>query len=207
MKRLREKFMSKRIQLRLIGALAAMLLVSPSAMAGEDEDDDFYARNGGYAAFTGVNAIAAFSNLGSESVRRDDSFGFTGRLGYRFHPRLAVEAEFEWVDGWKTRDGGVTQIRIERVVTGTANVKGYMLTGRFQPYFVIGAGVTHMRKEKVQFNTRNSETEFSARGGLGFDFYLTDGAGVMVENSFVVPTGELDDYKYNSVKWGFFLRF
>jgi hypothetical protein len=59
----------------------------------------------------------------------------------------------------------------------------------------------------VQLGTRHSDTDFSLRGGLGIEYYLTDGAGLMAEGSFVAPMDEWDDNKDASFAWGFFLRF
>ena len=36
----------------------------------------------------------------------DAAFGVNGRIGYRLHPRIAVEGEFEWIDGF---DGYITE--------------------------------------------------------------------------------------------------
>lgn len=100
-----------------------------SATAARAQDD--FARNGLYL---GVNVVGGFytqlDNQGGIDV--DPAPGVNGHLGYRFHPNFAAEAEVEYIspadiDGTFVASGA----EVEYSVTAMANVKGYMLTGRF----------------------------------------------------------------------------
>jgi len=202
--------MSKRIQLRIVGLLALAIVAGmPTRSLAQDADDNVYSRNGFYANFGVVLGFATFSNLGSDEVKDPLSLGMNARLGYRFHPRIAAEAQFEWIDGWDVlRSGPDNDLRVERIVTGSANIKGFILTKRIQPYGVLGLGATHIReRDEATGNHRESQTDFSVRVGAGADWYVTDALGLNLEASFVAPIGDLQDYHYTSLGIGFFIRF
>lgn len=200
--------MSKRVHLRIVGLLA-LGIVAGMPTRSLAEEDSVYSRNGAYAHFGVVLGFATFSNLGLDEVLDPLSLGVNARLGYRFHPHIATEAQFEWIDGWDllhldTRN----PLRVERIVTGSANIKGFILTNRIQPYGVLGMGATHIREvDEDTGGHRISKTEFSVRVGAGADWYVTDALGLNLEASFVTPIGDMVDYHYTSLAIGFFLRF
>ena len=77
-------------------------------------------------------------------VRYDDSWGVNARVGYRALPFLALETEYEWLDGIGilTPIGRVAEYRPQ---TLTGNVKLIAPTWRVQPYLVAGGGVGFWR--------------------------------------------------------------
>ncbi|HWP67317.1 MAG TPA: outer membrane beta-barrel protein [Candidatus Limnocylindria bacterium] len=67
-----------------------------------------------------------------------DRLGVEGRGGYRFHEHLAVEAQVTYLhDNGDDLEAGSLDCE---TLSGTANLKIYMLTGRVQPYAVGGVG-------------------------------------------------------------------
>jgi opacity protein-like surface antigen len=200
--------MSKRVHLQIVGLLA-LGIVAGIPTRSLAQEDNIYSRNGAYAHFGVVLGFATFSNLGSNEVLDPLSMGVNARLGYRFHPHIAIEGQFEWIDGWDLVDlDTLNSLRVERIVTGSANIKGFILTNQIQPYGVLGMGATHIREvDEATGSHRISKTEFSVRVGAGADWYLTDALGLNLEASFVTPIGDMVDYHYTSLAIGFFLRF
>ena len=117
------------------GVFAFGLLLVTHGLAGADTD---YTRPGGYVGVGGVYAVDA----SAISVVTENSMGLTTRLGYRFTPNLAFEGQFEWIDGFDiVADPG------HRLETWslTGNVKGLLMTGRIQPFGILGMGVLRTR--------------------------------------------------------------
>ena len=199
--------MSKRVHLTIVGLLALGIVAGMPTRSLALEDDT-YSHNGAYAHFGVVLGFSTFSNLGFEEVLDPLSLGVNARLGYRFHPHIAAEAQFEWIDGWDLLDLDTRNLfRVERIVTGSANIKGFILTNRIQPYGVLGMGATHIRETDEDTGAHQSKTEFSVRVGAGADWYVTEALGLNLEASFVTPVGDMVDYHYTSLAIGFFLRF
>lgn len=192
------------------------------------QEDTWFSEKGFYAVFQAVNAVQNFDDelggLNQEvdgsvcpsgcSVVDDESFGVTGRFGYRFHRRLAGEIQLEWVDTFQAKGarmaGGRSPLgTLEEFLTFTGNVKAYAMTGRFQPYGLVGIGLTRVRFEADAGSGLESERvqDFSTRFGAGLDFYFAPKVGMEVEADYVLPTGEARDFDYVSVSWGLFLRF
>ena len=200
--------MSKRICQVRFRALAP-LLVSALAAAlsgpGTAAAEEVYERNSAYMVFSAVTAFGTFSTEPNVSTERIHSFGFSTRLGYRFHPRWAAEAQYEWIDGWNLDRFDQRVGKVTRINNGSANGKFYFLTDRFQPYATVGIGASSMRVSRD--GEQNRDTNFMVKGGLGLDWYINETVGVNLETTFVAPTGSLSDYHYLSLNWGVFLRF
>jgi opacity protein-like surface antigen len=194
------------------------------------------------------------------------SIGVTGRVGYRFHPHLSAELQAEWLDGfdsyisvyklvehkpatnipWATGGTPAKDVELKDpefaaiavnpwVITG--NVKGYLLTGRWQPFLLAGAGLMTAKvslelndllgkdppgEEPLgsEFRRRMSESDrftgaaesvrstgFAARFGAGIDAYATENFVFTLGADYVFPTGDVKDFDYISVVWGVQYRF
>jgi hypothetical protein len=77
------------------------LLVACAASA----EVDAFAQPGVYVGLAGSVGIPtefdeSVEAAGIDHVEADASMGLHTRVGYRFHPRLAVEAHFEWLAGF-----------------------------------------------------------------------------------------------------------
>jgi len=188
----------------------SMILVFAGADPALAQDDDF-ARNGIYL---GVNLAGAWytemkddlkKEIGglpspnpfpTETVTVEEPLGLGARVGYRFHPHLAAEVQFQWFANAAVQfideDETVTAIKLE-TLTFTGNVKGYLLAGRIQPFLLVGVGLMSFdAKDELGRGIRTSGEGFAARFGAGVDFYVTPNIVAFAEGDYVLPTGKLD---------------
>lgn len=176
-----------RVTLRV--ALFLSFIVMPGLALAEDAgEQDTYARSGPYFGVNGAFALENFPN----SVDPSHTFGASARLGYRFIPLIAAEAEVDWYDDFDT--GSVN-------VTATANAKVYpeAWTGRVQFYLLGGVGVATLDVDKEY-------TDFLGKAGGGLDIYLTEHIVANIEMSYALPAGDLEGYQYAPIKWGLQFR-
>ena len=212
------------------GAAALLgILCSSIALNSDDEiDKDDFARRGWSVGVAGTYAFQVFEDDAEMDYRKelgpdvnlavDNSFGFNARVGYRCNARLSAEVEVEWLKGFASdlTEAGFAQLAnvdFEPVV-GTTNVKAYVLTGRYQPFLLVGAGAmtahTKVREPVgLGFTSVRSESEnaFAMRFGGGIDFYATEQVVVSLEGGYVRPLGKLDALDYVSFRWGIQYRF
>ena len=205
------------------------IVCSSIAITADDEvDEDDFARRGWLVGLGGSYAIETFEDdaeadfqgeLGPDvNLSVDNSFGVNGRVGYRCHQYFSAEVEVEWLDGFSSdlTEPGFTQladVEFEPVVV-TTNLKGYFLTGRYQPFLLAGAGVM-TADIKLQNPVglgftglkSESENEFALRFGAGIDLYATKHVVVSIEADYVLPFGDLDALDYITVSWGLQYRF
>jgi opacity protein-like surface antigen len=220
--------MAKSIVESAATAVGMSILCASVALTADDEiDPDDFARRGWLVGVAGSYAIETFEQDANSDLDRlvaastnlsvDNSFGFNGRVGYRCHSRFSVEAQFEWLDGFDSdfsTAGGAPfgKIKYEPFVA-TANTKGYLLTGRYQPFLLVGAGMmtadARLRGESAGLGlSRNqSDTAFAMRFGGGIDLYATKNLVVSLETDYVLPFGNLDALDYVSIGWGIQYRF
>ena len=211
------------------GAALIGILCSSVVLTAEDEvDKDDFARRGWLVGLGGSYGVETFQDdaesdfqavVGPEvNLSVDDSFGFNGRVGYRCHRRFSAEVEVEWLDGFDAdlTQPGVSQlanVSFEPLVV-TTNVKGFILTGRYQPFLLLGAGaMTADIKLRdpvgLAFTGLRSETEeaFALRFGGGIELYATENVVLDVGIDYVLPFGNLDDLDYVTIGWGVQYRF
>ena len=215
-----------------VGAVTGMMCW---ALASGDEDPDLskYARRGLLVGLAGSSALETFENeahsdfrddLGSlrnqVSLSVDNGFGLSGRIGYRCHPRFSAEAEVEWINGFDVDVfqpvialpgfGQSAEIAVEPIVV-TVNAKGYILTGRYQPFLLAGAGVMMVEQTKeggaLGISVNPEETAFVTRVGLGIDVSATEHVVVSLDASYLIPFDRLDYLDYVSINWGVEYRF
>jgi hypothetical protein len=185
-----------------MGALLVIAIAGP--LAGNADPDGDYDRAGLYV---GGEATLAFNTFESEvedefgDVGLDESWGAKSRLGYRIHPRVSGEVEFEWLSGFDITANKETLADIEGW-TITGNAKGYLLTGAFQPFALVGLGAMRAELDPV-----GKETDLAARFGGGLDFYACEHFVMSVNADYVYPTGDVKDLDYISVGVGFQYRF
>jgi opacity protein-like surface antigen len=100
----------------------------------------------------------------------------------------------------------------------TTNTKGYLLTGRYQPFVLLGVGVMAANYEFVVRNEvrdrhgwghswNDSQIDFVMRFGGGIDLYATKHVVVSAEVDYVLPFGDLEDLDYLSFGLGLQYRF
>jgi opacity protein-like surface antigen len=197
--------------------LTIAVLLPGSALAEPPPPD--YARSGFYIGVGGVVGVDTklenrFEDMlqdalgpGAEAVdgRVDAAFGVNGRIGYRLHPRVAVEGEFEWIDGFDLKISGNEKPGRGETWFASGNVKGFVLTERFQPYVLVGAG--YYRAEYELLDTKETDGDAALRAGLGFDGYITEHIVVTFDTQYVLPFGDVDDLDYVSIGVGVQYRF
>lgn len=182
----------------MAGVLFGILILAGVQAYGQDSPQ--YARPGVYIGAGGAYAIEDFNS----NLNWGNAPGFNGRLGYRFHPHVAVEAMIERMDAFEPK--GFNNTVKFKTWTGTLNTKVFALTGRFQPYGLVGIGA--MRVDRHYSGWSNShDTDLAYRVGVGLDSYLTENWLVNVEVSNVNPTGDVDGTTYYSLGGGIQFRF
>lgn len=209
-------------------ALVGVVCTSAALTAEDEVDKDDFARRGWMVGVAGSYAFETFEDQAERDFQKvlgpavnlsvDDSPGFNGRVGYRCHRRFSAEVETEWLHGF---DADLTQPGVDQLahveydpVVVTTNVKGYFLTGRYQPFLLLGAGAmtaeTKLRDPVgLAFTGLDSEsdTAFAMRFGGGIDLYATKNAVVSLDVDYVLPFGNLDALDYVTIGWGFQYRF
>jgi len=143
-----------------------------------------------------------------------NSFGFKGQAGYRCHPRFSAEAEVEWLDGFDGTAflgslGETVSIDLEPLVI-TTNLKGYVLTGRYQPFVLIGGGgmiIETKFEDQAGLSAKDTLRGIVIRFGGGVDFYATDQVVLTLGLDYLMPFGEVEDFDYVSIGWGLRYRF
>ena len=151
------------------------------------------------------------SNTGPANSNTDDSWGYGGRVGWRVFDRLAIEGQFQMLNSIEVHSHQESNGRDRRskatFMTAMANAKGYLLTQRFQPYAMAGAGYGYAELRPSGNNRNQRDDGFAAQFGVGSDFYVTDNLGLMTEVAYVLPTDDLEGYDNVALLFGFMLRF
>ena len=212
-------------------ALCALLLpgLASAEHRGSRDDhrrdrDDRYARDRARSAYAeydrpglyiGGGLVGGFTTRlesqlheipGVTNVEVDPSVGLTARAGVRVTPHIAIEAHYEWMDDFETSVAG-NEIADTETQALTGDVKGYLATGRVQPYLAVGAGFLTAKSDDPRTNFQRTDTDFVARLGGGIEFYLNESVGFSVDTSYVLPAGDVKDLDYVSVGAGVFFRF
>ena len=199
-------------------------------LATEDDDeveprDDDYDRPGWFAGLQGVYAREDYDidreerNIQEQtpfevefSLNNHDAGGVRGKFGRRCHSRFSVEFEMEWLDdfaGKENLDGEVVSDIKFSTIAGTINTKGYLLTGRVQPFVLVGVGAMSVRGDKNPFGSNKSSQDdghLVARFGGGIDFYATRHWVVSGQADYVYSATNLQSTNYISVGFGAMYR-
>jgi opacity protein-like surface antigen len=176
-----------------------------------------YARSGPYVGM-GL-AIASFTEaeeadekellflLGyAVDVSYDTGVGLDLVAGYRFHPHIAAQVHLQYLPDTAVTVDGIEFLNLN-VLTFTADLKGYLLTGRIQPYGLVGVGFMYLDLEETDFFFAVDFTDFAARLGGGVDYYFTENLVFNAEIGGVLPTGTLEDLDQFTFSAGLQYRF
>ncbi|HXV36206.1 MAG TPA: outer membrane beta-barrel protein [Myxococcota bacterium] len=210
------------------GGLLAIGCIAFAALTdNEEKAEDAFDRKGFALGASGSYARQDFDNspnfvpfATSLSGVDDDALGFSVRGGYRCNSYLSADYQFEWLDAFEgtvpgRAAGTLDDARFEPLVF-TSNLKLHILTGRIQPFVLIGPGFMRMESKYHQRspalgtplpNQTDRVAKFAARFGGGVEFYATPSLVLGVDASYVMPTGKLDGFDYISVGWGLQYRF
>lgn len=208
-------------------ALASIVCLTGVLASEDEEPEEGFARRGPFVGAHGRYATLVFDDFSEAeyqflndpavSLSYDDSFGASGLVGYRCAPRFSAEVQAEWISGFEGDFsfpglGQFDDLRLDPIVA-TANLKAYLLTGRIQPYLLVGAGAITIEVDPPRpplsqtFLQNKRENEFAMRFGGGVDVYATDHIVVTVGADYVRPFGSFADLDYVSIGWGFQYRF
>lgn len=198
-------------------ALGTALCTAAPARAEEQAPD--YARRG---AYVGMGALYAFENFDLPEIPGvgtsvDDSWGFDARVGYRYR-YAALETQFQYYDEFTLDANGATAATIN-AQSFSANLKGYPLSGRFQPYGLAGFGflrtstdptgnaTTRAIGEALVADPGSTAVEFIGRFGGGLDAYVTPNIVMYVEGTYLIPKTDLKDFNMIPLAFGVQYRF
>jgi hypothetical protein len=137
------------------GAISSALctLTAVYGWGEEDLSSEGFDRRGFFIGAGGAFAGENFSNkpvndiadiFGAGTIANaDDSWSVNSGGGYRCHPRYSVGATFEYFGGFDTQWTGALGTGADDIdiFSVTADIKGYLLTGRYQPYLLLGGDV------------------------------------------------------------------
>jgi opacity protein-like surface antigen len=205
----------RRVVLGLV-VVSGMLLWSVGAHAAEDVD---HARTGLYAGVGFIYAPAVFDTSGAEAalsgrtrrlgttISDDNSFGLDARVGYRVHPNLAAEADYQFVPGFSLERRGVGTVADVTTHTFTLNGKVFVLTDTLQPYVVGGIGFLHTDTDPAVAGFAGDGTGFAGRAGVGADYYLRPHLVINLEFSAVLPMAPIEDARFLPLVFGAQYRF
>lgn len=224
-----------------MGAISSVLCIVTGVYVLDDEEssNEGFDRTGFFigagAAFAGenfsdkpVNDIAdIFSNQPGSSVppipgpetkaSADDSWSINGHGGYRCHPRYSIAFSLEYFGGFDTQWTGVLGTGSDDIdiFAATVDIKGYLLTGRYQPFLLLGGG-TMTVQTKVTNPTgiggspvvqSRDYTDFVFRFGGGIDLYATEHVVVNIGANYLLPLGEVSGVDMFTVGAGIEYRF
>lgn len=170
-----------------------------------------------------VGTPALFLSIGPADVSNSSGFGF--RAGRRVLANVAVELQVEHMTNFQTEIADFGTIDMDTTAL-TGNLRLPILTGRIQPYALIGAGVMwaspdsawpqqDIQPSRVSTNrtryediVRANDAGVVLRLGGGVDVYVDEHVYLSSEFAWVASQGEaVNDVKYMSIGLGIGYRF
>lgn len=185
-----------------VTAVVASLVALPSRAADPEAGALDAARTGPFLGVAGVYALEAFDRS------FDDSAGINVRVGYRAFPNMAFELTYEWLEGFDSTAGTPERELDTHLITANARLFG--LTGRFQPYALVGLGILVVNTEWRQPGAPKPyavEAGFTARFGGGLDFYLSEHTVLNLEGTYLAPSGNVKGEPYGTLGASYQYRF
>jgi len=188
-----------------LAPLLAALLGLPLSAAADD-----FLREGWYLGGRGVYTQVDFDTQG---VAQND-FGFNLVAGYRISKYLASDFEFEYIDAIPV-DGKPGPNFDVRTFDLAWMFRFYPLSFAFdassplhrvQPYLAAGPAWQWVALNRFPGNDRN-RGGFAGRLGGGLDVYLTENLSLNADATYVLSAGDVRDYRYLSIGWGFAYHF
>ena len=205
---------------RLSAALFALLLCMPAAARAEDggryAQPGIYLRGGVSLGFENFDRLSRLNDElaaapapapspGARVARHcllGTFVGFDAALGYRATPRLAFEAQLE--GQWASRYVEVVDVsspdrpvriteRRDSLQSWTLGLNGklFALTGRVQPFALLGVGAMYATPLAAD-GRLGSAVGLVGRFGGGADFHATEHVAVDVAASYLLATGSLE---------------
>ena len=187
----------------------ALLLATPAAALADNEG---YARRGVYFGLHTVYAGERFESAIEDSLPGidlsvDNSKGLNARIGYRLFPWLALEAAGDIYDNYNIELLGVDAAELDGWSVELLG-KFYALTGRIQPYALLGGGYYEIElSDQLGLGLSSGGSGSIWRGGAGVELYLNQHILFKVEAAYALPLGGVEDLDFWTVATGFEYRF
>ena len=205
--------------LRSTALLGAFLLLaclhSSTAQAGD------FNRFGPYLGISGVYALPLYEDQLQDinpGLSVSESPGLNARLGLRLASFFAIEAQYEWIEGFDVDLASVGKLATFDAHNITGNLRFHIPIWRVDPYVLAGLGATIWGIEDGPgpFDFTDDGVGFAGRVGGGLDLYLTkhivlnaEVTAVLTTRTFDVPTQieSLDNLFFLSISAGLVYRF
>lgn len=155
-----------------------------------------------YAGLALDLAVESFDEFGGGSDF-DTGVGFLLTVGYRFHPNIAFEGSCEFIDHLDSDDFDPTLN--STILAFNGNFKGYLTTRRFQPFVLLGVGITRFQFD--QDGAKDNDVGLTAHFGGGFDYYVVPRISVGLTAAYVVTSGKIEDLDHTTIGLGAQYRF
>jgi len=201
-----------------------LALAIPSLLAGAaaaESPRPGYDRAGWYLGLAAFYAISDFDLSTSEldvvppqppdtNPRFGDSGGVDFRAGYRPLSRWAFEFDYQWQAGYDSKRSIIDPpLEIDTHLL-SLNAKWFALTGRWQPYALLGASLLIINNEIVDSAFKKPwdiDVGFAPRFGAGVDFWIDEHWALTLEGTYMVSVGEYEGANMGSAGVGFQYRF
>ncbi len=174
----------------------SFLAISTVCYAQDDARPVFYVGVGGSYIFEN------FEDANDRGINVDGSLGFNAKLGARFQPNFAVELDYLFIDGFDLND----VVELDGF-TYSANGKGYLSTGRIQPYGLFGVGWADLEANARGLRISSSASDLFYRFGVGADMHVTEHITFYLEASYDLATGDIKKTDFIPVTVGLQYRF
>lgn len=205
----------------MLPLLVLLVVATNAGAAAAEPPPPAYDRAGWYLGLGGFYAISDYDLSTSdldvvppEPANTNPKFGNTGgidfRAGYRAFSRWAFEFDYQWQAGFDSKSSSIDPpLEIDTHLL-SLNAKFFLLTGRWQPYALLGASLLIFNSEIVDSGFRKPwdvSVGFAPRFGGGVDFWVNENWALTLEGTYIVPVGVLDGANMGSVGAGFQYRF
>lgn len=165
------------------------------AGAGTAAADGTFDRRGWYVGGGALYVQDAFRGDAGRAIDEGSLAGARVLGGYRTHRHFATEVDLD-----------VASRGFVNAVATTVAEKGYLTTGRVQPYGVAAIGAVHARASSL-FGGHVDGNGALARLGGGLDVYATPHVVVNLEAAYAMPTGDLEEFRTVPLTLGAQYRF
>ena len=121
---------------------------------------------------------------------------------------MAFELCYEWLEGFDST-AGLPEVELDTHLI-TANARLFGLTGRFQPYALVGVGILIVNTELKLPDVPKPfgvDTGFTARFGGGLDFYLSEHSVLNLEGTYLAPSDKVKGENYGTLGASYQYRF
>jgi len=209
-------------KLSIVMAAALLVAASTTARAADETPTPAPAADeapaastspyGGKSPYVSAGGVYAIQNVDGVPGGVGDSGGYDLRAGYTVHEKVAVEIEWQSLLNFsRNAQDPVTGHDEPSLEARMLSLNGRFapLSGRIQPYGLMGMGWVNVQADRVSVSTHKSS--FGMRFGLGVAAYITERTGVALEAAYILPlTGTLgggDSFDLVPITLSLFFRF